>query len=95
MSDHAQALRGHDSGAIWSRGNSKVAYFYHFMIQDFILREAPPWSLNPWLTEKLQSFWHVIEMKPTFRFVAVTVALALGATVQADCPDFTTYSQVN
>jgi len=63
------------------------------MIQDFILRGAPPWSLNPWLTEKLRSFWHAIEMKPTFRFVAV--ALALGATVQADCPDFTTYSQVN
>ncbi|KIM91009.1 glycoside hydrolase family 125 protein [Piloderma croceum F 1598] len=61
------------------------------MIQDLILRGAPPWSLNPWFTEKLQSFWHAIEMKPTFQFVAV--ALALGATVQADCPDFTTYSQ--
>lgn len=73
-----------------SRGNLCFAYF---MIRDFILQGALPWSFNLWFAEKLQSFWHAIEMKPTFRSVAV--ALALGAIVQADCPDFTTYSQVS
>jgi hypothetical protein len=66
-------------------------YFYHPMIQDLI--SGASWSLNPWFNANFPSIWHALKMK--LGFSPVAVALALSITVQADCPDYTTYSQVS
>lgn len=59
------------------------------MIQDLINAYCSL-SFAPWLS--LNTPWQVLKMKLGFRSIAV--ALALGVTVQADCPDYASYSLV-
>jgi hypothetical protein len=60
------------------------------MIQD--VGAFSGWSLNPFIANFLL-LWHALRMK--LGFGPVTVVLAISATVQGDCPDYTTYSQVS
>jgi len=57
------------------------------------IRESLSWPLCPWLVTNLQFIWQTLKLK--LAFVPVAVTLALSVTVQAGCPDFTTYSQVS
>ena len=63
------------------------------MIQDLIVGASSGWSLKPWFIANFLLLWHALKMK--LGFGPVTIVLALSATVQGDCPDYTTYSQVS
>lgn len=59
------------------------------------IKEALAWvfnSFNPTSPFNTQAIWNGLNMKFGFNTV---VTLALGASVQASCPDYTTYSQVS
>lgn len=58
-----------------------------------LIKDVFAWVLTLELPFNTQAVWSGLNMKFGFRTAAV--ALALGASVQADCPDYTTYSQVS
>lgn len=68
------------------------------MIEDLLKAlkgELSSWSPASWFPadRQLRLFWHPLKMKLTVGSVAV--ALALGTSAQAGCPDYTTFAQVS